>query len=173
MYMRATLAATLAALMSFTAAIAAPPDDSDRRQLEELAQNADTVWDRGDAEALAGLYTGDATLVMAPRDPVDGRDTIRAHFEQSFAKRPPHLRHVTAVQRIEMLAPDVAFVDTDVRLERREDDGPWPTIRRFTNYTVAIRDGDAWRIKEVRTHVKPDTAAPAGTSAPASSTAGR
>ena len=70
------------------------------------------------------------------------------------------------VQRIELLAPDVAFVDTDVRLERRADDGSWPTVRRFTNYTVAIRDGDAWRIKEVRTHVKPDTAAPAGTSAP-------
>jgi uncharacterized protein (TIGR02246 family) len=90
--------------------------------LADWGTRRNLLWDRGDAEALAGLYTGDATLVMAPRDPVDGRDAIRAYFEESFAKRPPHLRHVTAVQRIEMLAPDVAFVDTDVRLERREDD---------------------------------------------------
>jgi uncharacterized protein (TIGR02246 family) len=173
MHVRATLTVTVAALMSFTAAIAAPPNDSDRRQLEQLAHDADTVWDRGDAATLAGLYTGDATLVMAPRERVDGRDAIRAYFEQSFLKRPSQLRHVTAVQRIEMLAPDVAFVDTDVRLERRQDDGSWPTIRRFTNYTVAVRDGDEWRIKEVRTHVKPDTTTPVGTTAPASSTASR
>jgi uncharacterized protein (TIGR02246 family) len=173
MHVRATFTVTVAALMSFTAAFAAPPSDPDRRQLEELAHDADSVWDRGDAAALAGLYTDDATLVMAPRERVDGRDAIRAYFEQSFVKRPPHLRHVTAVQRIEMLAPDVAFVDTDVRLERRQDDGSWPTVRRFTNYTVAVREGEAWRIKEVRTHVKPDTAAPAGTTAPASSAASR
>ena len=171
MRMRATLAVTLAALMSFTAAVAAPPSDTDRRQLEHLAHAADTAWDVGDAAALAGLYTADAMLVMAPREPVDGRDAIRAYFEQSFAKRPPNLRHVTAVQRIEMLAPEVAFVDTDVRLERRADDGSWPAIRRFANYTVAIRDGGGWRVKEVRTHVKPDAATPAA--APAPSTAGR
>lgn len=175
MLMRATLAVTLAALMSFTAALAAPPSDSDRRQLEDLAHEADTVWDRGDATALAGLYTADATLVMAPREPVDGREAIRVYFEQSFAKRPANLRHVTVVRRIEMLAPDVAFVDTDVRLERRADDGSWPAIRRFANYTVAIRAGEAWRVKEVRTHVKQDPAAAAGTPtpAPATSTAGR
>lgn len=173
MLTRATLAVTLAALMSFTAAIAAPPSDTDRQHLEELAHAADTAWDVGDAAALSNLYLPDATLVMAPREPVDGREAIRAYFEQSFAKRPANLRHVTVVRRIEMLAPDVAFVDTDVRLERRADDGSWPAIRRFANYTVAIRDGETWRVKEVRTQVKQDTAAPAVTPAPAGSTASR
>jgi len=110
--------------------------------------------------------------VPQPPDPIDGGDAIRAYFEQSFAKRPPHLRDVRGMKRIEMLAPDEAFVDTEVRLERRADDGSWPTICRFKNYTVAIRDRDAWRIKEVRTYVRPDTAVSDGTSA-ASSIAGR
>lgn len=172
MLTRVTLVVTLAALMSFTAALAAPPSDTDRRHLENLAREADSAWDVGDAATLSGLYTTDATLVMAPREPVDGREAIRVYFEQSFAKRPANLRHVTAVRRIEMLAPDVAFVDTDVRLERRADDGSWPVVRRFANYTVAIRDGEGWRVKEVRTHVKQDPAAAAGTPAPAPSPAG-
>jgi uncharacterized protein (TIGR02246 family) len=41
---------------------------------------------RGNAVALAGMYTDDAVL-MAPAGDIVGRDAIRRHFEHQFAAR--------------------------------------------------------------------------------------
>lgn len=43
------------------------------------------LFNAGDADAIAALYHGDAVNHQVTRDPVEGRDAIRAMFAREFA----------------------------------------------------------------------------------------
>ncbi|MBN8740635.1 MAG: hypothetical protein BGP24_15110 [Lysobacterales bacterium 69-70] len=147
--MRRLLLAAAAATLAH-AAVAAPPGDADRAALEKVAADLDAVWDAGDTAAVAAFYAADGSLRMDGRAFVQGRDAIRRYFDETMARRPAGARHVTTVQNIDMLTPDLAFVDTHARIERERTPGERDVLADFHNQTVAVRADGTWRFRIVR-----------------------
>lgn len=59
-----------------------------RAAIDTLRQDYLEAYNAGDAAALATLYTEDAVFLPADAPPVDGRDSIRAHWERELAAGP-------------------------------------------------------------------------------------
>lgn len=138
------------AIVAAAPAYSAEPRDADRQALSRLAEKMDGAWTAGDANANAELFASDATARFG-NDPLgEGRDAIRSQFEGFFKDRPSGLRHVTAIERIEELAPNLATWDAEIRVERQQANGSWVILTRIRNITIAIRQPDGWRIQMVR-----------------------
>lgn len=139
-----------AALLVAAPGLAAEPSAEDRTALQQLAERMDEAWTMADAEANAELFAIDATARF-DADPLgQGREAIRNQFRAFFKDRPAGLRHVTAVERVELLAVDLALWDAEVRVERRQATGEWATLTRIRNVTIAVRQPDGWRVRAVR-----------------------
>lgn len=147
--MRILLLAAATALM-IPAASAAPPSDADRVALIQLAADLDAVWDSGDPAAVSALYAVDGSLRMDARPIVRGRDAVQAYFVETIGRRPEGARHVTHVENIDMLTPDLALVDTAVTIERDGAQERREVLAQFHNQTLAARQADGWRFRAVR-----------------------
>ena len=110
----------------------------------------DRAWTSGDPDANAALFASDATAKFGTDPLSEGRGAIRAQFQEFFQDRPAGLRHVTRIERVERLTPDLALWDAEVRVEGRQAAGRWMTISTIRNVTVAVRQKDGWRVKSVR-----------------------
>jgi len=142
--------ATILVICMATQDAAAELSPQDEHVLLRLAESMDQAWTAGDASANAQLFAIDATARFGNDALEQGRDAIRNQFEGFFKDRPAGLRHVTKIERIEQLGPDLAIWDAEVRVERRQPSGLWAPVTRIRNVTVAIRQTDGWRIKTVR-----------------------
>lgn len=147
--MRKLLLAAAAALMA-PAATAAPPSDTDRLALTRLAADLDAAWDKGDPAAVSALYAVDGSLRMDARLIVQGRDAVQRYFVETIGRRPAGAQHVTHVENVDMLTPDLALVDTRVSIERDAAPGQREVLVEFHNQTLASREADAWRFRAVR-----------------------
>ena len=146
----AALTLAVATALMTQAASAAPPSDTDRFALEKVAAGLDAVWDQGDPAAVTAFYAADGSLRMDGGAFVQGREAVQRYFEETLARRPAGARHVTQIQNIDMLTPDLAFVDTHARIERDRAQGGREVLADFHNQTVASREGDTWRFRAVR-----------------------
>ncbi|HEV2567451.1 SgcJ/EcaC family oxidoreductase [Sphingomonas sp.] len=148
----------LALLLALCAApaLAEAPSVTDRAALAALADAADAAWNEKDAGRVAAAYTADGSLRMSGGAVVEGQDAIRATFESNFAARQGTMRHITQVDRVELIEPDLAFTDAGVRVEQQQPDGSWKLMRTFRNVSVAKREGGAWRLKSVRAFLVPN-----------------
>lgn len=142
--------ATLLAIGMAAQATAAELSVADNHELLQLAQRMDHAWTAGDSNANAQLFATDATARFGDETLGQGRDAIRNQFEGFFRDRPAGLRHVTKIERVEQLSPDLAIWDAEVRVERHQPVGQWATVSRIRNVTVVVRQPDGWRIKAVR-----------------------
>ena len=121
--------------------------------------------DRGDADALAALFSDDAVLVRPGAEPLEGRSAIR----DSYAQRPPQrmTRHLVANMLVDVESAEQARVRSTVLLWtgstadpegphgrpaqgremvgefddrlRRQGTGPWLITRRDVRF-VLYRD---------------------------------
>ena len=138
------------ALAVFAPAHSAEPSAPDRQALLKLAERMDQAWTAADADANAQLFAPDATARFA-EDPLrQGRAEIRAQFETFFKDRPPNLRHVTKIERMEQLNATLVLWDAEVTVERRRTTGGWEALTRIRNVTLAVRQPDGWRVQAVR-----------------------
>lgn len=142
------LAATMA--MVTHAASAAPPTDADRAKLLTLAAELDVAWDHGDPAAVSAFYADDGTLRLDNRPLVRGRADVQRYFEETLGRRPAGARHVTQVEHIDMITPDLALVDAHARIERAGAQGERQVLVDFHNQTLAVREGSTWRLRVVR-----------------------
>ena len=131
-------------------AAATEPSPEDRQALLQLAERMDAAWTDGNADANAILFAGDATARFDDEPLGEGREAIRNQFQGFFKDRPPGLRHLTKIERIEQLAPDLALWDAEVSVERRETAGGWATLTSIRNVTLVVRQAEGWRVKSVR-----------------------
>ena len=132
-------------------AVAAPLGDGDRSALERLAAANDAAWGSKDVAALAGQYTSDGTVRVSPQAPViAGKTSVTKFFSEAFARRNGVHRHITNLDHIELITPDMALADAGVRVERQEADGSWSLVRTFRNLSVAVRETDGWKLRSVR-----------------------
>lgn len=139
-----------AALIAAAPLNAAEPLPVDQEALRRLAGRMDEAWTAADAEANAELFTLDATARFAEEPLGAGRGAIRDQFQTFFQDRPAGLRHVTNIERIELLAANLAMWDAEVRVEHRQSNGEWTALTRIRNVTLIVRQPDGWRIQAVR-----------------------
>ena len=132
-------------------AMAAPVGDSDKISLEQLAAANDAAWGAKDVATMSGQYTADGTVRVSPQAPViAGKAGVTTFFSEAFARRQGVHRHITKLDHMELIAPDMALADASVRVERQEPDGSWSLVRTFRNLTVAVRESDGWKLRAVR-----------------------
>lgn len=134
------------------AAQAAAPSPEDEAALRTLAASVDEAWDLKDAGLMSGYYTVDATLLVEGPNGTRQGQALQAYFQQSFAGRASVLRHVSELQALDMVGPDAALADLQVRIEAQQPDGRWKELRRFNNLSLATREGGAWKLRAVRAH---------------------
>jgi uncharacterized protein (TIGR02246 family) len=145
--------------LALAANLSAPqPSEADRRALVDLATATDVHWDAKDAPAMASLFTDDATLKVGADSPVvEGRRALEAFYARGFQARSRVERHITALTRIEMITPTVAFTDARVRIDQQQADGSWTTVRSFANTAVAVKADGRWRLRSARAQRVPLT----------------
>lgn len=130
---------------------AAPPSPGDHEALTQLAQANDMAWDASDHATIATQYAEDGTLRVGSGSGVlIGRERIRAFFKHNFEQRAPGLRHVTKLEHIEMLTPDLALADAYVSVDKVTPEKGSVQVRAFRNSSVAVRENGVWRLLSVR-----------------------
>ena len=147
---------SLALALLAAPAVAEPPSAADQAQLAALAAEADSAWNEKDADRMAAAYTPGATLGLGGGKPIDGRDAVRSTFQRNFAARQGTMRHLTTVERTELIAPDLAMSDAAVRVEQQQPDGSWTLMRSFRNVSLARREAGAWKLHSVRAFLVPN-----------------
>ncbi|HEV2569681.1 YybH family protein [Sphingomonas sp.] len=139
----------LVALAMAQLARAAEPSAVDRAALLALADKMDRAWTAADVNENSALFSADATARFG-NDPLgEGREAIQDQFRTFFADRPPNLRHVTRIDHIELLSPDLAMWDAEVSVEQRQPSGAWLVQTRIQNLTLATRQPQGWKVRAV------------------------
>ena len=156
------LAAALAAASAFAQAapiVEGSLPEPDLAQVNALAGTVDSVWNARRADDMAALYTENGSLqFVAQNRGVSTRAGILDYFSKSFAQLTPDLRHVTVVDRVVVLSPTVVVADSSVALTSEAAGRDPRVVRRFAVVNVIVKDGDAWKIAAVRTHLLPQAA---------------
>src|SRR5262249_26145383 len=123
------------------AAVVADANDTDRDAIGKKAREFTDAFNKGNAKAIAGLWTEHGEGLHARGKPVDGR----AATEQAYAE----IFQNNGAAKIEVLVTTVRFPAKDMAVEEG--------LLRFTHGTkdlpatssyvaVHIREGDQWRI---------------------------
>jgi uncharacterized protein (TIGR02246 family) len=92
---------------SATEPAADPARVAEAQAIQALDSAFQQAFDRGDARAMAALFTEDAELTAEDESSVHGRAAIEAHFAAAFAARPGE-RIELETRAITFLAPEVA-----------------------------------------------------------------
>lgn len=142
---------TVAMALMSQASVAAPVGESDRNALERLAAANDAAWGAKDTATMSGQYTENGTVRVSPHAPViSGRANVSEFFAQAFARREGVHRHITSLDNIELIGPDIALADASVRVERQQPNGSWDLVRTFRNISLVVREGGQWKLRSVR-----------------------
>jgi uncharacterized protein (TIGR02246 family) len=147
---------TFALALLAAPALAQPVSPADDAALKALAHEADVAWNEKDAARMAAVYAEGASLRLSGGAAIESRDAIRATFERNFAARQGTMRHITQVDRAELIAPDLALSDAGVRVEQQQADGSWKLMRTFRNVSLARREGNGWKLQFVRAFLVPN-----------------
>lgn len=159
--MRIAKMTVLAALVLGSASgAAAPPAPADRAALEKLAADNDSAWTARDWAAITGQYAETGTLRVGPDAPIHlGRAAIGRFFKASFERRAAGFRHVTRLENVELVTPDLAIADGRVRVARSGPGGGWSLVREFTNSSLVVRESGRWKLHSVRATPLPGSSA--------------
>lgn len=133
--------------------------DPDLRVRDEAAIRAleaayDAAWNDADLEALVSPFTSDATIVDPFGGVSSGRDEIRRLLSELLEGSGRGSTHAGAILSVHFVSLAVALADGEAVIEGlRDAEGTVmpPLVHRFTD--VLIKDGDAWRIAQIRAYV--------------------
>ena len=138
-------------LACMTPVHAAPLEEADRRALEQLAAANDAAWNAKDAGTMARQYAQEGSVRVSPKSPViAGNGPVTSFFDEAFGRRQGIYRHITTLDHVEAITPDVALADAGVRVEQRQADGSWSLVRTFRNVSLVVKEGSEWKLRAVR-----------------------
>lgn len=119
----------------------------DQAGIEKLLKKVTTAYNKGDAEAISGLFQDDAILIDGEGVEIQGRPAVEKHYEAAFAGGPP--AEISAVLKSARFPrPNVASVHGEFRL--LDSSGTVFAVGRFG--LIAAREKDEWKIAELRDH---------------------
>ena len=117
----------------------------DERAIREAIDTFARSVEKGDAKAIAGLFTEDGEAVNAEGGTIQGRSALEEHYAARIAGSPGD-KLVITVEAIAFLAPGVARVTG--RTQVTPSDGSAPDGGRYAGITIQ-RDG-RWLLASVR-----------------------
>ena len=104
-----------------------------------------TAFDKGDAKAVADLWTADGVLIDESGTAYRGRPAIEATYAKFFAAH-PDVKINVSVDSIRLLTGDAALEEGSATLESAPDAGA--TAAKYS--AVHVKKDDAWRMAFVR-----------------------
>lgn len=134
---------------------------SDSAAIRGVWSTVDAMWNARDAERFSDLFTEDGSFEFVDRrESLESRAVIHQHFAERFPQFAPGLRHLTTVQDIRGITPDVHAVTGTVEILRLgADDRAEPTVlRSFVIFAVMLRTGEGFRIHVLRAYQLPEGA---------------
>ncbi len=137
------------AIAVLTAAIASAAEKSahaaDEAAIRASAKVFADAFTRGDAKAIAAMWTENGTLSDEQGQVFKGQKAIENEYADLF-KAEPKAKIEIAIQSIEFPAPNMAVEDGVARVISKQ--GAHPVASRYT--AVHIRDDGKWRMATVR-----------------------
>lgn len=100
---------------------------------------------KGDAKAIAGLFTEDGEAIDAEGEAIQGRAALERHYESRIAGGPRAALEIRA-ESVSMIAPGVARVAGRTRLAPA--DGTEASVARFA--AIFVRRDGRWLLASVR-----------------------
>ena len=125
---------TIVALLCLTfVCVAAPAEDapatpanapaaSPEAAIKQGAKDFDATWATHDAHAIAAHYAADAELVTADGNTFAGREGIEQALSDGFNGPLKDSTLTTTVEKIRLIKPDVAIVDSEAQLRTTDGD---------------------------------------------------
>jgi uncharacterized protein (TIGR02246 family) len=112
------------------------------------------AYNRRDASKVVELFTQDGSVVDSENVATRGREAIAQEFSDAFAEQSSYTLQ-GKTERIRLITPDVAQAEGESRLVSPKE----PTIaNRFV--ALLARQGDAWKIVEIREYPAPAESVP-------------
>lgn len=146
---------TTLALLSLVACAGQTPDpvapgfaDSDPA-VEGWLSEHDAAWNAHDADAMAALFTEDATLIAPNGRRIESRASLRELFASPGPTKQTTSR--TRLDALQWLAADVVLIDATQTLEGEGVAMLGSPIAHLT--AVARREGDGFRVMAARVTV--------------------
>jgi uncharacterized protein (TIGR02246 family) len=136
-------AVALAAVLVAAGLAAAQAPASDDAAIRALVGAYAAAREKGDAAALAGLFTADADQLVSSGEWRRGRDAV-VKGSLGSSQQTPGTRTLT-VETVRMLAANVAIADS--RYDIAQSNG---TTRRMWASWLVVKDGPAWKIAGIR-----------------------
>lgn len=126
----------------------------DEAAIRALEAAYDAAWNADDVQALCALLMPDIVVIDPFGGVIEGLDEVRSFFRSLFESGARGSTHASRIHGIRFVTDDVALVDAQatingLRLPGNEEGEP--IVHSFTD--VAVRDGAAWRISQVRAYV--------------------
>ena len=106
-------------------------------------------WNAGAADAIAGLFTTDGSIVGFDGSTINGRDEIEAHLKQIFVDHQP-ASYLGKTREIRFLSDDVALLRAVVGMVPPGQNDLRPELNAVQTL-VGVRSGDEWRIAMLQT----------------------
>jgi 6-phosphogluconolactonase len=116
----------------------------DEAAVRDVVKQYVDARDRGDAEAIAAVFTGDADQLTSSGEWRRGRDALVRGTLASSRNNPGH--RTISIERVRFPAPHVAIADGRYEIANEQQGG---TRRMWTSFVMASTGG-TWRIAAIR-----------------------
>jgi uncharacterized protein (TIGR02246 family) len=114
---------------------------ADRAAIQTASREFATAFNKGDAKAVAALWTEQGECYDAAGEPILGRAAIEQAFAEFF-KDNPRAKIETLIASIRFPAPDLAVEEGTLRRISTGNSLPATTLYSVTH----VRDGGRWRV---------------------------
>jgi len=126
-------------------ALSEEPASSAEAAVKEHFKDFDQTWAKHDAKALAAFYTEKAEIVTESGQTFSGRDGIEEALSQAFDNSLKDSTLTVTVQKIRMIKPDVALVDSEAQI--KQGDAEANTLHLVT---VLVKQDGKWMTETSR-----------------------
>ena len=118
--------------------------------VRDLLTESTEAMHRGDVAATVDLYHPNAALYAPGRDPIVGREAVTEYVSTVLAQLPDDFEHEITEERLHLVTPDLAIVDSVGTSRAGEISG----VDAFTMIAVRDETGE-WRWAGIRGALAP------------------
>ncbi|WZP00586.1 nuclear transport factor 2 family protein [Isosphaeraceae bacterium EP7] len=131
------------------AAPASSPTAAAEKAVRETVAAYVATYNQKDATKLAAFFTENGELIDSENVATSGREAITQEFSDAFAEQSPYTLKAD-IERVRQITPEVAKAEGVARLVAPRES---TIAKRFV--AVLARQGDAWKIDEIRDYPAP------------------
>jgi uncharacterized protein (TIGR02246 family) len=118
-----------------------PKREADSQAIKKAGQEYVKAFEKGDAKALAAMWTAEGEFHAADGDVIRGRTAIEKGYAELFAKKD--------ARKIELEPHSIRFPSTDTAilegtLRRKNAEGE--TVSSSSTHTLLVREGGQWKL---------------------------